>query len=58
MDLRQIDYFLAACGTLNFTRAAEAGGTGERQAAARVVLMMPVRVAGMMLQAGGPAAAP
>ncbi|MCB1472534.1 MAG: LysR family transcriptional regulator [Rhodobiaceae bacterium] len=24
MDLRQIDYFLAACGTLNFTRAAEA----------------------------------
>jgi DNA-binding transcriptional LysR family regulator len=24
MDLRQIDYFLAACGTLNFSRAAEA----------------------------------
>jgi hypothetical protein len=23
MELRQIDYFLAACRTLNFTRAAE-----------------------------------
>lgn len=26
MDLRQIDYFLTACSTLNFTRAAEACG--------------------------------